>query len=140
MHIAWLQVCHSEGSLHRFASSGKGGSVFLLERQVVGRKTVSKEPDKLRLINPVLVEVRSGNKDKRSAAVGDLRTIRYFERGSYAGVLVRDLGCAVIGQVGVAHLGERIQAGVRVIFVCYPGEFLLGSAIFLDVNLRDLAE
>ena len=88
----------------------------------------------------MLVEILAGDQHKRRAAVGDLRTIGHFERGSYAGVLVRDLGCAVVGQVGVPHLGERIQAGVRVIFVCYPGEFLLGSAIFLDVNLRDLAE
>ena len=140
MHLARLEVSHPERFFRGFAGGGERRSIFLLEREVVSRETVSEQPDQLRLINAVFVEIPARDQHQSCAAVGDLRTIGHFQRRSDARVLVRDLRRAVVSQVGLPHLRERIQPRVSVVFVRHPGEVLLGSAIFFDVNLRDLSE
>ena len=80
------------------------------------------------------------NQHQRGPAIGDLRAVRYLQWRRDARVLLRDLRRVIIGQIGIAHLGERIQAGVRVIFVGDPVEGVAGSSVFLHVNLRDFPE
>src|SRR5256885_8403456 len=47
LHIARFQIRHGKGLLRRFARSGEGGCVFLLEREIIGRVTKTEQMGRL---------------------------------------------------------------------------------------------
>src|SRR6059058_3811650 len=87
-----------------------------------------------------LVKIPSGNENNRCRTIGDLGTIGDFKRRSDAWIFIRNLRCAIEGEISITHLRKRIQLGVRIIFPCDQRQICLGSAVFLDVNLRDPTE
>ena len=113
----------------------KVGRVFLFQREIIGRVTETEKLRDLRFIDPVLVEIFAGDEHDRSRAVGDLRAIGDAQGRSDARIFLRDLRGIVVGQVGIAHLRQRIEPRVRVIFVGDRGEVVGRGAIFVDVDL-----